>query len=68
MSVLDTPLTNLLSHALDITASRQAQVSQNIANIDTPGYSGGWNGCSCQPRRNYQRSQSPCRKLRRIKR
>ncbi len=38
MSLLDTPLTNLLSHALDLTSRRQAQVTQNIANIDTPGY------------------------------
>lgn len=38
MSFFDTPLTNLLSHALDLTSARQVQVSQNIANIDTPGY------------------------------
>lgn len=38
MSLLDTALTPLLSRALDLTAQRQTLVSQNIANIDTPGY------------------------------
>ena len=38
MSLIDTPLADTLSHALDLTAQRQALVSQNIANIDTPGY------------------------------
>ena len=38
MSLLDTGLIPLLSRALDLTAQRQTLVSQNIANIDTPGY------------------------------
>jgi flagellar basal-body rod protein FlgB len=38
MSLLNTPLLDLLGHALDLTAQRQQLVSQNIANIDTPGY------------------------------
>ena len=38
MSLLDTPLMPLLTRALDLTAQRQTLVSQNIANIDTPGY------------------------------
>ena len=38
MSLLDTPLVTILSRALDLTAQRQNLVSQNIANIDTPGY------------------------------
>ena len=38
MSLLNTPLLGLLSRALDLTAQRQALVSQNIANVDTPGY------------------------------
>ncbi len=38
MSLLDTPLIPTLSRALDLTAQRQTLVSQNIANIDTPGY------------------------------
>lgn len=38
MSLLDTPLLPTLTRALDLTAQRQTLVSQNIANIDTPGY------------------------------
>lgn len=38
MSLLQTPLIALLSRALDLTSQRQALVSQNIANVDTPGY------------------------------
>lgn len=38
MSLVDTPMVGVLSHALDLTAQRQTLVSQNIANIDTPGY------------------------------
>jgi len=38
MSSLSTPLIDLLGHALDLTAQRQTLVSQNIANVDTPGY------------------------------
>jgi len=38
MSLLNTPLINLLGRALDLTAERQELVSQNIANVDTPGY------------------------------
>jgi flagellar basal-body rod protein FlgB len=38
MSMLQTPLLSLLSRAMDLTAQRQNLVSQNVANIDTPGY------------------------------
>jgi len=38
MSVMNTPLLGLLSRALDLTVQRQNLVSQNIANVDTPGY------------------------------
>jgi flagellar basal-body rod protein FlgB len=38
MSSISTPLLGLLGHALDLTAQRQNLISQNIANIDTPGY------------------------------
>jgi flagellar basal-body rod protein FlgB len=38
VSLLDTPLLPTLTRALDLTAQRQTLVSQNIANIDTPGY------------------------------
>ncbi len=38
MSLLDTPLIPTLTRALDLTSQRQTLVSQNIANVDTPGY------------------------------
>jgi len=38
MSLLNTPLLSLLGRALDLTAQRQQLVTENIANIDTPGY------------------------------
>ena len=38
MSLVTTPLLSVLGHALDLTAQRQELVSQNIANVDTPGY------------------------------
>ncbi len=38
MSSVETPLVNLLTHALDLTAQRQGLVTENVANIDTPGY------------------------------
>lgn len=38
MSSVETPLIHLLSRALELTVQRQGVVSQNIANIDTPGY------------------------------
>ncbi len=38
MSLIHTPLIGLLNRALDLTAHRQTLVSQNIANVDTPGY------------------------------
>ena len=38
MSFIHSPLIALLSRALDLTAHRQTLVSQNIANVDTPGY------------------------------
>ena len=38
MSSIQTPLIDLLGHALDLTAQRQELVTENIANLDTPGY------------------------------
>ncbi len=38
MSLIETPLIGTLSRALDLTSYRQTLVSQNVANIDTPGY------------------------------
>lgn len=38
MSLGDHSLVTTLSRALDLTVQRQNLVSQNIANIDTPGY------------------------------
>lgn len=38
MSLIDTPLLHNLTRALDLTSLRQRLVSENIANIDTPGY------------------------------
>ncbi len=38
MSLIETPLIGTLSRALDLTSLRQSLVSQNVANIDTPGY------------------------------
>jgi flagellar basal-body rod protein FlgB len=38
MSLVETPLMHTLSRALDLTSARQGLVSQNVANIDTPGY------------------------------
>lgn len=38
MSVLDTPTIQSLSRYLDVVAFRQGLVSQNVANVDTPGY------------------------------
>jgi len=38
MSLVETPLMQTLSRALDLTSVRQSLVSQNVANIDTPGY------------------------------
>ncbi len=38
MSLVNTPLLSVLGRALDLTAQRQELVSQNVANIDTPGY------------------------------
>ena len=38
MSLIDTPMIRTLSCALDLTSLRQRLVSENIANIDTPGY------------------------------
>jgi flagellar basal-body rod protein FlgB len=35
---MTTPLIGLLSRALDLISERQTLVSQNIANVDTPGY------------------------------
>jgi len=38
MSLIDTPALRLLGASLDVNAFRQALISSNIANIDTPGY------------------------------
>ena len=38
MSLIETPLIHNLTRALDLTSLRQRVVSENIANIDTPGY------------------------------
>jgi flagellar basal-body rod protein FlgB len=38
MSLVETPMLNTLTRALDLTSLRQRVVSQNVANIDTPGY------------------------------
>jgi flagellar basal-body rod protein FlgB len=38
MSLLDNPVIAALSRALDLTAQRQVLLTQNVANIDTPGY------------------------------
>ena len=38
MSLIDTPMIHTLSRALSLTSLRQRLVSENIANIDTPGY------------------------------
>jgi flagellar basal-body rod protein FlgB len=38
MSSIDTPLVEALSRSLDLIAQRQSLVSENIANVDTPGY------------------------------
>ena len=38
MNLVETPLMHTLSRALDLTSARQNLVSQNVANIDTPGY------------------------------
>jgi len=38
MSFLGTDLLTLLGRALQLTSQRQTLVSQNVANIDTPGY------------------------------
>lgn len=35
---MDTPVTAALTHFLDTTTKRQALISGNIANADTPGY------------------------------
>jgi flagellar basal-body rod protein FlgB len=38
MSLLDTPLVETLTRSLDLIAQRQTLVTENIANVDTPGY------------------------------
>jgi len=38
MSLVDNTMMQNLTRALDLTALRQRVVSENIANIDTPGY------------------------------
>ena len=38
MSLIDTPLVGALSRALDVASTRQSVVTENIANVDTPGY------------------------------
>lgn len=38
MSLINTSLVESLSHALDLTSLRQRLVTENLANVDTPGY------------------------------
>lgn len=38
MSMIDTPNLARLTQILDVTTSRQAQITKNVANVDTPGY------------------------------
>jgi flagellar basal-body rod protein FlgB len=37
-SLIDTPLSQALGRFLDLAVNRQAVISSNLANIDTPGY------------------------------
>jgi len=36
--MIDTPMTAVLGHFLDLSAYRESLISSNLANIDTPGY------------------------------
>ena len=38
MSMIDTPNLERLTQILDLTTARQAQIANNVANVDTPGY------------------------------
>lgn len=38
MSMVDTPLTEVLARSLDVNAFRHQLITSNMANIDTPGY------------------------------
>ena len=38
MSMIDTPNLERLTQILDLATARQAQISNNVANVDTPGY------------------------------
>jgi flagellar basal-body rod protein FlgB len=38
MSMIDTPNISILEHYLNLASVRQALISSNLANIDTPGY------------------------------
>ena len=38
MSMIDTPNLERLTQILDLTMARQAQITNNVANVDTPGY------------------------------
>ena len=38
MSLIDTPNITILERYLDLASMRQALISSNLANIDTPGY------------------------------
>jgi flagellar basal-body rod protein FlgB len=38
MSLIDSPMLQVLGQALDIGAFRQKVISSNLANVDTPGY------------------------------
>ncbi len=38
MSWLETPLVQLLSHTLELSSAREGVISENVANVDTPGY------------------------------
>ena len=38
MSMIDTPNMERLTQILDLTTARHQQITNNIANVDTPGY------------------------------
>ncbi len=38
MSMVDTPMTAVLGHFLDLSAYRESLIGSNLANIDTPNY------------------------------
>jgi flagellar basal-body rod protein FlgB len=38
MSMVDSPMTAVLGHFLDLSTYRESLISSNLANVDTPGY------------------------------